>query len=167
MTSFLRENQLVQTKKNSLSESSWFGEPKCKMGSKVAHFFILGGLFHYFLLLLLLKFCENGRRIYCLRTLSRAHQLPHLLINSRVNMTGFVNPCKVVARKRAFSTLPNAWNGSENRLLKKKEIKKSKSKSKVNLILSIVNHTFLILDPQIGPRAFRHTHCTSIKKCFF
>jgi hypothetical protein len=25
----------------------------------------------------------------------------------------------------------------------------------------------LILDPQIGPRAFRHTHCTSIKKCFF
>jgi hypothetical protein len=126
MTSFLRENQLVLTKKNNLKESSWFGEPTCKMGSKVAHFFILSGLFHYSLLPLLLKFCENGRCIYWLRTLLRAHQLPHLLINSRVNMTGFVNPCKVVARKRAFSTLPNAWNGSENRLLKKtwrKEIK--------------------------------------------
>jgi hypothetical protein len=31
-------------------------------------------------------------------------------------MTGFVNPCKVVARKRAFSTLPNALNGIENKL---------------------------------------------------
>jgi hypothetical protein len=30
----------------------------------------------------------------------------------------------------------------------------------VNLILSHVNHTFFILDPRIGPQAFRHTHCT-------
>jgi hypothetical protein len=34
-------------------------------------------------------------------------------------MTGFVNPYKVVARRRAFSTFPNAQNRSENRLLKK------------------------------------------------
>jgi hypothetical protein len=40
VTSFWRENQLVQTKKNSLKESSWFREPKCKVGSKVAQFFV-------------------------------------------------------------------------------------------------------------------------------
>jgi hypothetical protein len=33
---------------------------------------------------------------------------PPFLINCGVNMTGFENPSKVVARKRAFSTLPNA-----------------------------------------------------------
>ncbi len=41
-----------------------------------------------------------------------------------------------------------------------KKKKKKKKKPKVNLILSHINHTFFILDPQIGPQAFRHTHCT-------
>lgn len=31
----LEENQLVQNQKESLKEHSWFGEPKCKLGSKV------------------------------------------------------------------------------------------------------------------------------------
>jgi hypothetical protein len=30
-------------------------------------------------------------------------------------MVGFVNPCKVVARMKAFSALPSAQNGSENK----------------------------------------------------
>jgi hypothetical protein len=33
-------------------------------------------------------------------------------------------------------------------------------KSKINLILSHVNHTFFILNSQIGPQAFRHNHYT-------
>jgi hypothetical protein len=40
----LEGNQLVQTnqkKKGSFEESSWFGEPKCKLRLKVAHFFIV------------------------------------------------------------------------------------------------------------------------------
>jgi len=38
----------------------------------------------------------------------RARQLPHFLINSKVNMVGFVDPCKVDTRKRAFSAFPSA-----------------------------------------------------------
>jgi hypothetical protein len=60
MTSFWRENQLVQTKKN-LKESSGFGEPKCKLQSKVAHLFVY--FFHCFLLPLLFKFCKTGRHV--------------------------------------------------------------------------------------------------------
>jgi hypothetical protein len=41
-----------------------------------------------------------------------------------------------------------------------------KKKTKANLILSHVNHTFLILNPQIEPQAFGHTHCTLGKKVF-
>jgi hypothetical protein len=43
MASFWKENQLVQMKKRKekrLKESSWFGEPKCKLRIKVAHFFV-------------------------------------------------------------------------------------------------------------------------------
>jgi hypothetical protein len=58
MASFWRENQLVQTKKK-LKGSSWFGESKGKLGSKVAHFFILG-----FFLPLLFKFCEMENMLW-------------------------------------------------------------------------------------------------------
>jgi len=34
----LEGNQFVWTKKNNLTEISWFGEPKCNLGSKGAHF---------------------------------------------------------------------------------------------------------------------------------
>jgi hypothetical protein len=40
--------------KKNLKDRSWFGEPKCKLGSKVGHFYC-------FLLSLLFKLCENGR----------------------------------------------------------------------------------------------------------
>jgi hypothetical protein len=40
-------------------------------------------------------------------------------------------------------------------------------RQKVNLILSHVNHTFVILDFRIGPQIFKHTHYTLGEKCFF
>jgi hypothetical protein len=42
--------------------------------------------------------------------------------------------------------------------------RKKGKRPKVNLILSHVISLFFILDPQIGPQAFRHTHCTLEKK---
>jgi hypothetical protein len=42
-----------------------------------------------------------------------------------------------------------------------------KKKTKINLILSHVNHIFLILDPQIRPQAFRHNHCTFFLNVIF
>jgi hypothetical protein len=44
--------------------------------------------------------------------------------------------------------------------------KKNEKIPKVNLILSHVNHTFLISDLGIGPHAFRHTHCILGKSIF-
>jgi hypothetical protein len=52
---------------------------------------------------------------------------------------------------------------------KKKPLKKGRKKEKkpkVNLILSHVNHIFLVLNLQIGPQAFRHTHYTIRKNVF-
>jgi len=43
---------------------------------------------------------------------------------------------------------------------------KKKKKPMVNLILSHVNNTFLILEPWIGPQTFRHTHCAIGKNVF-
>jgi len=34
-------------------------------------------------------------------------------------MVGFVNPCKVITKMRAFSALPSAQNGRENKKIKK------------------------------------------------
>jgi hypothetical protein len=45
--------------------------------------------------------------------------------------------------------------------------KEKEKRPRVNLILSCGNHTFLISNPQIGPQAFKHTHCISRKKRFF
>jgi hypothetical protein len=50
---------------------------------------------------------------------------------------------------------------------KKNQGKKKKKTPKINLILSHVNHTFLILDLQIGPQALRHNHCTFFLNVFF
>jgi hypothetical protein len=50
---------------------------------------------------------ENGKHNNGLRTLLKEQQLlPQFLINFGINMTGFVDPCKVVAKKSAFSALP-------------------------------------------------------------
>jgi hypothetical protein len=48
----------------------------------------------------------------------------------------------------------------------KERKEKKKKRSKVNLILSHVNHTFFILDLGIEPQASRHTHCTLGKSGF-
>jgi hypothetical protein len=55
----------------------------------------------------------------------------------------------------------------ENKKIKKKKKEKKKRRPKVNLILSHVNHAFLILNLQIGPKAFKHTCCTIEKKRIF
>jgi len=48
IASFWKENQLVRTKKNTLKESSWFEEPKCKLRCKFVHFFKIFGSFSLF-----------------------------------------------------------------------------------------------------------------------
>jgi hypothetical protein len=53
-----------------------------------------------------------------------------------------------------------------NKKTMEKKKKKKNKQPKINLILSHVNHTFLILDSQVETRAFRHTHCT-LGKSFF
>ncbi len=49
-------------KKTSLKENSWFGKPKCKLGSKVVHVFVYCS-FPLFFLPLSFKLCENGRHV--------------------------------------------------------------------------------------------------------
>jgi hypothetical protein len=53
----------------------------------------------------------------------------------------------------------NIFHEFFNFLFPKHHEKKGREKPKVNLILSHVNHTFFILDTQIGPQAFKHIHC--------
>ncbi len=55
----------------------------------------------------------------------------------------------------------------ELEFVKNTKKKRKRNPSKVNLILSYINHTFFILDPQVGSQAFRHTQCTLGKKVFF
>jgi hypothetical protein len=48
-----------------------------------------------------------------------------------------------------------------------KKGRKKEGKPKINLILSHVNHTFFILNPQIRPHTFRHAHYILEKNVFF
>jgi len=41
-----------------------------------------------------------------------------------------------------------------------------KNKGKIKLIISNLNCTLLILNPQFGAQALGHTHCTLGKECF-
>jgi len=112
MASFWSKNKLVQTKKKSLKESSWFGKPKCKLRSKVVHFFVFCFSFIGFVLLLF-EFYDDGKYVmdwgHCENT-----PAPSFLINSKIGMFGFVHPHKVITRRSAFSTFPNAQNGGES-----------------------------------------------------
>jgi hypothetical protein len=76
MASIWKENQLVQTKKMSLKESSWFGEPKCKLGSKVVHLFIYCYFPPYYFKLVA-QIMWEWKKCYGLKTLLRAQKLPH------------------------------------------------------------------------------------------
>ncbi len=110
MTSFWRENQLVPTIKKNLKDSSWFGEPKCKFGSNIARFFVL---FHCFLL----TCCSNSMKMkdmLWIEDIVESTSTSPFLTNSRVDMVGFVDLHKVVARRSAFSAFPSAWNGVES-----------------------------------------------------
>jgi hypothetical protein len=60
-------------------------------------------------------------------------------------------------------------NKKEKKKLKLKnheKKKKKKERPKVKLIHSHINHTFLILNAQIEPQAFKHSHCTIRKTVF-
>ncbi len=85
---FWKENQLVQTEKNSLTHGlenqsvSW-GSSLFTSSKKLA-------LFHCFFLLLLLKFCENGRCIYEIEDIVESTPAPQfdclcLTLNPKVN----------------------------------------------------------------------------------
>jgi hypothetical protein len=103
MASFWKENQLVWTKKN----SSWIGEPKCKVRSEVAHFFVFRALFHC---LKKKVCCSNFVRMedmLWIEDIVDNTSIPPFLVYYRVDMVDFVNIHKVVARKNAFSAFPS------------------------------------------------------------
>jgi len=61
----------------------------------------------------------------------RAHQLPHFLINSKVNMVGFVNLHKVAAKMSVFSTLSQVHEMEEKiKFFKSHEKKRKKKREK-------------------------------------
>jgi hypothetical protein len=117
MVSFWTENQLVQTKKKQLIEGLIVWRTKVYAKVQGYSFLKFFGFSKFVLLPLLFKFYENGRHIYGLKTSLKAQQLFHFLINFRINMADYVDPCKVVVRKSEFSALSNpcAQNESENR----------------------------------------------------
>ncbi len=144
MASFWRETNWFGPKKNNLKESSWFGEPKCNLRSEGAHFLFFLTDFFY-------PCCSNYVRmkdILWMEDIVEYTPTPPFYINFRIDMTGFVDPHKMIPRRSAFSALSSARNESEN--WKKKAIKK---RPKINLILSHFNHTFFILGPWLNPKS--------------
>jgi hypothetical protein len=103
MASFWKENQSIQTKKRSLKDSSWFGEPKCKLGSKVAHLFI------YFIVFLVFLFnFVKMKDMLWIEDIVESTLALSFLTNFKVDMVGFVNLCKVVVRKITLEIFPSA-----------------------------------------------------------
>ncbi len=97
---------MVRTKKESLKESSWFGEPKCKLGSKVVQFFVF-----LFIFIVFFYPCLNSTRIkdvLWIEDIIESTSTFPFLINSRVDMVGFMDLDKVFAKRNAFSTFPIA-----------------------------------------------------------
>jgi hypothetical protein len=103
----------LDPKKKPLKENSWFGEPKCKLGLKVLHFFI----FLLFSTIFLYLCCSNFVRIeemLCIKDIIESTQAPSFLTNYKIDMANFVDPHKVVVRRSAFLALLNAQNGGES-----------------------------------------------------
>ncbi len=76
----LEKKSIFGPKTKSLQKSSWFGEPKCKLGSKVTHFFIY--FFSLFFFILGVQILWEWKTCYELRTFMNwehcwAHQLSH------------------------------------------------------------------------------------------
>jgi hypothetical protein len=98
-------------KKKSLKESSWLGEPKCKLGSKVIHFFVFCFYFHVFFYLCCLNFVIVENMLW-IEDIVASTSAPSFSINSRIDIASFVHPHKVVVRS-IFWTFSNAQNEGE------------------------------------------------------
>jgi len=101
MASFWRENQLVWTKKKTFKESSWFGEPKCKLRSKVVHFFVFFFFFIVFFYPCYSNFVKM-KNMPCIEDIVKSTLALSLLTNFRVDMDSSMDLHKVVARRGAF-----------------------------------------------------------------
>jgi hypothetical protein len=101
----LKLKLMVWMKNKSLNESSWFGEPKCKLGYKVAHFFIFLG---FFFIVFFPPCCSNLMKMenmLSIEDIVKSIPIPPFLTNSRIDMVGFVDPHKVVAKQSMHSFL--------------------------------------------------------------
>ncbi len=98
---------MVWTIKKNSKDSSWFEEPKCKLGSKAAHFFVFFVLFHCFLLTCCSNFMKMEDMLWIEDIVESTSTSP-FLTTSRVDMVGFVDLHKVVARRSAFLAFPSA-----------------------------------------------------------
>jgi hypothetical protein len=107
MALFWKENQLVWTKKKSFKESSWFGEPKCKLRSKVVHFFVF-----FFFFIVFFNPCYSNfvkiKNMPCIEDIVERTLALSLLTNFRVGMASSMDLHKVVARRGAFLGFRNA-----------------------------------------------------------
>ncbi len=106
------EGKLIEIdQKKSFKERSWFGEPKCKLGSKVP-FFLFFFFFNAFFYLCCSNFVKM-EKILCIEDIVKSTQASPFLTNSRIDMVSLVDPHKVVHRRNAFSTYSSARNGGE------------------------------------------------------
>jgi hypothetical protein len=94
MASFWRDPTWSKQKK-SLKENSWFGEPKCKLRSKVVILF-------FFFSIKLFYPCSNYVRMENMLWIVDIVASPPFLTNFRIDMVGFVDLHKVIVRKSAF-----------------------------------------------------------------
>jgi hypothetical protein len=84
--------------------------------------------------------------IHCNSTTCAITQCIAIVKTRATNICAYAHPlCAVRGKKVKYN---------------KKNLKPWKKRPKVNPILSHVNHTFSILDLQIGPQGFEHTHHT-------
>jgi hypothetical protein len=107
----LERNSISSNQKMGSRESSWFGEPRCKLGSKVVSSIV----FHcfsrvFFHLFLKLKLCKNGKHSWMQEDIVECIPTIPFLSTSNVGTVGFVDPHKVVAQRHAFFILGNVQN---------------------------------------------------------
>lgn len=122
---FGRKTNWSIPKKNILNESSWFVEPKCKLWSKVAHFFVLFCFTVFFNLS-----CSNSVRMedmLWIEDIVESILAPSFWINSRIHMASFVDPHKLVARKINFQFF-QVHKKIENKKPKKHQRKKKEER---------------------------------------
>jgi hypothetical protein len=74
----LEGNSIDMDQKMQLKKSSWFGKPRCKLGSKVIYLMVFI-VFHYFIFSLVFKveIVHEWKTFFELKILSRAHPPLH------------------------------------------------------------------------------------------